>query len=150
MRARRLPGATWFRVWRVTWDERKAHWTKSTPLREALLRVIDIESSEINDVFAGIVSASDSCFVQRLRSIPGNGNTASKLHLQQHRGVGSGFDSGQSSIDAATRSAARTARSARSMTRGTSVAREIACFEVSSLSVLFTWPVGRFVFQLPE
>ncbi len=71
---------------RQRWDESKAApWRDVVPrleshmgraegtlgeihtLREALLCVIDIESSEINDVFAGVVSASDSCFVQRLR-----------------------------------------------------------------------------------
>ncbi len=36
--------------------------------REALQRVIDIESSEINDVFAGVMAASDSAFVRRLHA----------------------------------------------------------------------------------
>ncbi len=34
--------------------------------RDAFEQVIDIESSEINDVFRGVISASDSCFVRRI------------------------------------------------------------------------------------
>ncbi len=38
-----------------------------TSLRQALQLVIEIESSEVNDVFAGVVAAADSDFVRGLR-----------------------------------------------------------------------------------
>ena len=37
-------------------------------VRQSLERVIEIESSEINDVFGGVLAASDSCFVRTLRA----------------------------------------------------------------------------------
>ncbi len=71
---------------RERWDERKAApWRDVVPrlerhmeqtesaldeihtARDAMQCVIDIESSEINDVFTGVIAASDSCFVRKLR-----------------------------------------------------------------------------------
>ncbi len=37
-------------------------------VKQALQHVIEIESSEINDVFNGVIAASDSCFVRRIRT----------------------------------------------------------------------------------
>ncbi len=49
-----------------------------TSVREALQRVIDIESSEINDVFKGVIAAADSEFVRQIRAF----HDAERVHLR--------------------------------------------------------------------
>ncbi len=57
----------------------QAEWTvgEVETVRGALQCVIDIESSEINDVFSSVIAASDACFVKHIRVF----HEAEKRHL---------------------------------------------------------------------